>query len=108
MPTIKANDRRMVSRCVRRKMISSSVMKTGIVASTTAVIPEGTLLGPEHASVIDNENQRPEGGGARPFSAAGSWNAPETHPGIECEAGYKKTNSREKKRRDFMDSDANR
>ena len=62
------------------------------------------LLGPKHTSVIEDENQRPEEGGAHPFSAARCRRALETHPAIKCEAGYEKTNSREKKRRDFVDS----
>src|SRR2546429_486853 len=67
-----------------------------------------TLLGPKQASIIDNENQCSEEEGTRPLSAAGSWRALETHPAIKRETGYEKTNSSEKKRRDFVDSYANR
>src|SRR6266478_5501667 len=62
------------------------------------------LLGPKYAAIIDNENQRSEKGGAYPLPAAGSGRAFKAHPAIQCEAGYEKTNSREKKRRDFVDS----
>ena len=34
--------RRNVSRCVRRNVISSSVMQTGIMARITAAMPDGT------------------------------------------------------------------
>ena len=42
IPTMSASPSLTVSLCVRRKMISRSAMKTGMVASTTAVTPEGT------------------------------------------------------------------
>ena len=42
IPIKRASASRNVSRCVRRMTISESVMKTGMVASMTAAIPEGT------------------------------------------------------------------
>ena len=42
MPIRSAAAKRIVSRCVRRKIISHSAMKTGIVASITAAMPDGT------------------------------------------------------------------
>jgi len=48
--------RRGVSFWVRKKSISESAMKTGIVANMTAAIPEGTrLLRPEQESVVADE-----------------------------------------------------
>ena len=42
MPSRSARARRTVSRCVRRKIISQSAMNTGIMASITAAMPDGT------------------------------------------------------------------
>ena len=49
IPIRRAIPRRAVKACVRRKKISDSAMNAGIVASTTAAIPEGTLCSAQNS-----------------------------------------------------------
>src|SRR5712691_2703407 len=112
MPTASAAASRKVRRCVRKRMISSSVMKTGmeiiLLRTHDGRDPRRhALLRPEQTSVVNQKDQCAHERCRKPLADAGRRRAPQTHPGKEQDAGDSKTQPRQQERRHFVNPNAN-
>jgi hypothetical protein len=92
---------------VRKIAISPMAMNTGIVASITAAMPDGTQR-PEEQSVIENKDQNCEEASSAPLGRSGHGSASGAHPCEQNRACHCEAHGREKKWRNFAHANPDR